>query len=123
MYGPLPSTPDGNSYIFTAVDVFTKCFQAFPLKNKDAVTVATSLFKLFSMFGVCNILISDNGSEFTAKFTKEICRLLDIPQQFTPSFVHHCLGACVRTHYTLATKLTPCMHTNFRNWDIWYYRR
>jgi hypothetical protein len=28
------------------------------------------------------------------------------PQEFTPAFAHHCLGACERQHRTLAERLT-----------------
>ncbi len=117
LYGKLPPTPQGNSFILTAVDMFSKYVVAIPIANKDALTVATALFHLFCTYGVCHTLISDQGSEFTSKVTAELCRLLGISQQFTPSFVHHCLGACERTHATLATKLTPFMDNSKRNWQ------
>ncbi len=117
LYGKLPVTPQGNSFILTAVDMFSKYIVGIPIANKDALTVATALFQLFCTYGVCQTLISDRGTEFTAKVTRELCRLLGVPQQFTPSFMHHCLGACERTHATLATKLTPFMDSGKRNWQ------
>ncbi|MES9904353.1 MAG: integrase [Sedimenticola sp.] len=117
LYGPLPISAAGNTYIFTAVDMFTKFLVTFPIGNKDAVTVSSALFKLFTMYGVCDTLISDQGSEFTAQLTREVCKMLDVPQQFTPAFVHHCLGACERIHATLATRMTPYMDTLCRNWE------
>lgn len=36
-----------------------------------------------------------------------MCRLLEIVQEYTPSFTHHCLGACERPHRTLSERLTP----------------
>lgn len=117
LYGPLPCTARGNTYLFTSVDMFSKFLYTTPLANKDAITVAEALFNLFCQYGTCDTLISDQGSEFTAKVVGELCRMLDIPQQFTPAFVHHCLGACERTHGTLASRLTPFLTTHVNTWD------
>lgn len=40
-----------------------------------------------------------------------------IKQKLTPKFVHHCLGACERTHATIAAKLTPLLNVKRNNWD------
>ena len=97
--------------------MFSKLLYAKPIPNKDAVTVSEVLMDLFTQFGTCDTLICDHGSEFTAKVTAELCKMLHIQQQFTPSFVHHCLGACERQHRTLATRLTPFMNDKCNNWD------
>lgn len=117
LYGPIPCTNRGNTYIFTALDMFSRFIFAVPIPNKDAHTVSEAIFQLVTTFGVCETLISDQGSEFMARVTQELCKILDIPQQFTPSFVHHCVGACERSHATLATKLTPYMTPTCNNWD------
>lgn len=118
LYGPLPVTPRANVYIFTALCMFSKYLFAVPIRNKDAITVAETLFQLFTTFGVCDCLLSDRGSEFTALVTSELCNLLQVPQQFSPSFVHHCMGAVERSHATLAARLTPYMNADCSNWDI-----
>ena len=117
LYGPLPISQQGSKYIFTAVDLFSKYMYAEPIVSKDAVTVSTALVHLFSLFGVCRTLISDHGSEFIAEVTRLVCNLFQVPQQFTPSYIHHCLGACERTHRTLAERLTPYVHTQFSKWE------
>ena len=117
LYGPLPTTPSGNSYIFTAVCMFSKVVFAVPLANKDAMSVSNALFQLVSTYGVCDTLISDLGTEFTSKVTQQLCALLHVPQQFTPAFVHHCLGAVERSHATLAERLTPYMNQSRKNWE------
>jgi hypothetical protein len=61
---------------------------------------------MFTTYGVCQTLISDRGSEFTNKCAAELCKLLEVTQEFTPAFAHHCLGACERQHRTLAERLT-----------------
>ena len=63
LYGPIPVTSRGYLYIFTAIDML----------NKDAMSVTEVLFDMFTTFRVCDTLISDQGSEFTAWVTKELC--------------------------------------------------
>jgi hypothetical protein len=55
---------------------------------------------------VCQALISDRGGEFTNKCASELCKLLEVTQEFTPAFAHHWLRACERHHRTLAERLT-----------------
>lgn len=42
---------------------------------KDVVMVFIVLIWLFCFFGVCKILISDNGIEFIVEVIKIVCRL------------------------------------------------
>ncbi|VDI15243.1 Hypothetical predicted protein, partial [Mytilus galloprovincialis] len=58
----------------------------------------------------------DRGSEATARAIKEVCRLLEINQQYTPSFTHHCLGLCERTHRTFAERMTPYIQQG-KHWE------
>lgn len=117
LYRPLPLSKQGSSYIFTAIDMFSKYVVAYPIKSKDAVTVAQAFSKLITDFGVCNTIISDQGSECIAKVTSELCKMLHVAQQFTPAFMHHCLGACERVHATLAERLTPYLTNEKSNWE------
>jgi len=43
---------------------------AIAIANKDAITVSEALFQLFNTYGVCDTLIADQGTEFTAKVTQ-----------------------------------------------------
>ncbi|KAK3093847.1 hypothetical protein FSP39_020940 [Pinctada imbricata] len=117
LQGPLPTSYRGNAYIFTATCMFSKFLFTTPVPNKDAITVSEALHKLFTTYGTCNTILSDQGSEFIAQATKEVCRMMNITQQFTPSFAHHCLGVCERTHKTLEERITPFIDQNKRNWD------
>ncbi|CAC5390028.1 unnamed protein product [Mytilus coruscus] len=117
-YGPVPVSRSGNSYIFTAIDLFSKYMYAEPIPITDPLTVGNALFKLVTQFGVCRTIISDQGSEFIGKCFREVCRLLDITsiQKYIPCFAHHCLGACERPHRTLSERLTPFL-VNGNPWE------
>ena len=117
LYGPLPPSAQGLTYIFTAVCMFSKYLFCLPLANRDALTVANALFQLFTTFGSCDTLVSDRGSEFIAKGIAKSCEMMGVMQQFTPSMVHHCLGACERTHRTLAERITPYLDKDLGKWQ------
>ena len=87
--------------------MFSKLLFTVPLPNCDSIAVSYALFQLVCIFGVCDSIISDKGSEFISHCTKELCKLLHIFQNFTPSCIHHCLGLCERTHRIIAERLTP----------------
>ena len=116
LFGPVKASVNGNQFIFTAVDMFSKFLYVRPLRNKDMITVSNAIFQLVAQFGVCESIISDQGTEFIGKCTQEVCRLLGIHQDFIPSFAHHCLGLCERTHRTLSERITPYMQDH--GWEF-----
>jgi hypothetical protein len=60
-----------------------------PLKASDSMTVSSAIFQLITQFGLCSTFISDRGSEFISQCTSKLYEMLNIHQNFTPSFVHH----------------------------------
>ena len=116
LYGNLPITPQGYTYILTATDLFSKYLVTIPLANKDTLSVASGLTQLFTKYGICDTLLSDRGVENVSKVMTEVCRQLYIPQEFSPAFVHKCLGAVERVHRTMAERLTPYMNSKLNNW-------
>ena len=116
LYGNLPITPQGYTYILTATDLFSKYLVTIPLANKDTLSVASGITQLFTKYGVCDTLLSDRGVENVSKCMAEVCRQLCIPQEFSPAFVHKCLGAVERVHRTIAERLTPYMNGRLNNW-------
>ena len=78
--------------------------------------MCNAIFQLFASYGICHTLLSDQGSEFISKGTKELCKMLEVPQEFTPSFAHHCLGTCERSHRTLEERMTPYIRQG-RPWN------
>lgn len=65
---------------------------------------------------MCDCVISDKGSEFISQCTDQLCKILEVNQNFTQSFIHHCLGLCERTHRTVAERFTPYTKKGIQ-WD------
>jgi transposase InsO family protein len=82
--GPHTRSRQGYIYILTCIDPFTKWVEAFPLRNKEAETIARTLVEnVFCRFGVPLTLLSDQGKEVDSNIMREICRLLDIDKLHT----------------------------------------
>ena len=78
--GPLNTTRRGHKYLLTMVDLATRWPEAVPLKKIDAVTTAEALLDIFSTYGVPQVLVHDNGGNFTAKFTSLVMKTMGIHQ-------------------------------------------
>ena len=115
-FGTLVSSNNANTYVFIAVDSFSNFEFAVPLRICDALSVSQAIFNLFCTVGVGSTVISDQESEFIGKCTVEVCKMLNVQQDLTPSMMHHCLGRCDRTHRTLADRLTPYVLDN-KQWE------
>lgn len=64
----LPATADGFVAALTMQDAFTRYTRAWPLKYTDAATVAmVMLNEWIWVFGVPDLIITDNGSSFAAR--------------------------------------------------------
>lgn len=64
LVGPYRKTADGNQYILTVTDYFSKYVEAVPIPDKTALSVAKGIFKLYCRHGAPVNIICDQGREF-----------------------------------------------------------
>src|SRR3989442_2994259 len=85
--GPHNRSRNGNVYILTVIDLFSKWVEAIPIKNKEAITVSKALFEhVISRFGIPVQILSDGGMEFEGSTLQELCRLLEIDKIRTTAY-------------------------------------
>ena len=82
LIGPLPPTLNGNVYILTYVDYYTKWLELRPLKDKTAESVTEALDNIFSIRGPPLNIQSDNGKEFINSTVQNF--LSDLGIKFNP---------------------------------------
>lgn len=104
----------GSTLCTNCSGIFSQFLFACPIPAKDALSAIT---QLFTTYGVPQTLASDQGSEYMAQMTKIVCESFRILKQWTRAFIHHCLGACERTHRTLAKRLTLYIKDDQNRWD------
>lgn len=80
----LPVSNSGNRYILLIHNMFTKYTHLVPMKNKDALSSAAALMTFFSIFGLCDVLHSDLGSDFTSTLHSSLVKWLGVGRSFAP---------------------------------------
>ena len=75
--GPFPATPQGNKYVLTITDYFTKWVIAIPLPNKTAKTTAEALYEHYICIrGVPSKILSDQGPHFNNQLITAFTHIL-----------------------------------------------
>ena len=115
--GPHPRSEHGHLYILTCIDAFTKWAEAFPIRNKEAETVARVLVEqVFCRFGTPVSVLSDQGKEVDGNIMRGICRMLGIDKLRTSPYKPS-TNQVERLHRSLNAVLGKMVATHQRDWD------
>ena len=115
--GPLRKTKRGNVALLTLVDVYTRWFHAWPVKNQTTDTVIKILIKDYiPLRGVPTVVHSDNGPAFIAQVFKTAMTHFDIHTTTTPVY-NPKSNTDEQYHRTLKRKMTALIHEFDDEWD------
>jgi transposase InsO family protein/predicted aspartyl protease len=116
--GPHPSSRQGSVYILTAIDAFSRFLFCVPLKNKNALTVATALVEhVFLPHGSYRSMVSDQGREFCNEVLDSVAKLLGIQKLRTTTYRPSANGRVERVHRTLNGLLSKIISENQKDWQ------
>ena len=105
LVGPLTPS-EGNTYLLTIVDNFTRWPEAVPLPNSEAVTCARALSRTWiSRFGVPDSITSDQGRQFTSPLWRELQQVLGVRHNVTTAYHPQANGIVERFHRSLKAAL------------------
>lgn len=105
LVGPLPPS-DGNYYILTIIDRFSRWPEAYPIPDMTAETVAKTIFyEYIPRFGTPEKLTSDQGSQFESKIMEQLCQFMNIKRIRTTAYHPQANGMLERFHRTLKAAL------------------
>ena len=77
--GPISPSSEGNSYIMVIVDAFTHYVALNPVPHCNAYYAYTTLYEHWiAKFGLPEILVTDNGTEFINNEIITLCHLYNI---------------------------------------------
>ena len=63
------------SYLFIVVDAYSKYLEVFPMTTITSTSIIKALESLFGRLGICDTIVSDNGTQFTSAVFEEFCKL------------------------------------------------
>lgn len=66
----VPTSCQNHRHILVIQDYFTKWTEAIPLQNQTAATITRELVKVFSNYGLPEILYSDQGRNFESTLSQ-----------------------------------------------------
>ena len=115
--GPLPES-SGNKNILLIGDQFTKWYEAIPMSNQEASTVAKAFVNVWvSMFGCPANLHSDKGSIFMLNLLKNMCK--ELGDNRTSTTAYHPQGNAMteRTNRTIEESLAKYVGEHHNTWS------
>jgi transposase InsO family protein len=116
--GPLPEDKDGNKYLLTAIDHFTRYPLAIPITNREQATVVHALHRhVVCVFGPPKRLLSDCEASFVSAVTKGLFALMGISTSNTTPYHPQTNGACERFHRYLNASLTMFVNSQKTDWS------
>jgi hypothetical protein len=107
---------NGNTVLFTAININSRYAYAYYSKNKEMTTILNFL-KQMELKTIINSITCDEGSEFKNKEFKTFCSDNNIYIYFVKSDGHK-LGIINRFHRTLKEKLSTYFSSN--DTVVWY---
>jgi transposase InsO family protein len=96
LVGPFKKANGGFTHILITVDKFTKWVEVKPAASITVAKVVEFIREIMYKFGIPNNIITDNGTQFTAKEFKDFCAYLGIKINYTS--VSHPQSNCQVEH-------------------------
>ena len=84
LFGPLTdSKGNSNTYVLTVTDAFSKFVRLYKIDSKEAVVVADTLYKDFSIWSPPRTLVTDGGPEYKNAVQSHLMKLFGTSHKFT----------------------------------------
>ena len=116
--GPIePRCEKSNRYILTMKDYATRYPDAVALPSIETERVVEAFVEMFSRVGIPDELLTDCGSQFTAKVMKGVSRLLSLQQLTTTPYHPMCNGLVELFHATMKQMPHRMRAERPKDWD------
>lgn len=103
--GPLPPS-NGNCYILTIVDRFTRWPEAYPIPDMSVATIAKTFVEQYvSRFGTPLEITTDQGSQFESKLFEKLTNVLGTHRIRTTAYHPQANGMVERFHRQLKSSI------------------
>jgi len=74
--GPFPEDSDGNKYVITIIDTFTRFVELYPVKDVTAEFASRALLNFVGRYGCPMRILSDNGSQFVNEAMNSLIHIM-----------------------------------------------
>jgi exonuclease III len=117
--GPCLETTEGNKYIMTIVDHFSRYPMAIAVPDQRAETVMRVLMeRVVAHHGVPEVVLTDQAKSFLADGVKKLCKRMGSRKIETSGYHSAGNGICERFHRWLNVAMTMLYDRNTVDWDL-----
>ena len=81
--GRLPKDANGNQYLVSIIDHFSRFIEIYPVVDLTAKEFAICLLQWIGRYGAPKELVTDKGTQFANDIINELCRMVGTTQTFT----------------------------------------
>lgn len=115
--GPLPLTASRNRFILSFSDYFSKYCVIVPMRNATAKNMVKILEEsVLLKFGVPDIIICDNGSQFKSREMNALAEEYNFKVWYTP-YYHPQANPMERGNRVIKTMMASYIRKDHRKWD------
>ena len=121
-FGPLPITRQGNKHILLYTDRFSRHIAAYAVTQDERTAEGTARIfveQYIPLWGCPHTLLSDNGTEFVARLSLAIYKLMKVRKIATTAFHPKSNGGVERVNHSLAQMLSLVISEQQDDWDEW----
>ena len=116
--GPFKRSRNGNRFIVTIVDWFTKYASAYAVPDHTAGTVATCMYLFVCQHGCPQHMVTDRGPELMGKIVTNLCQKLGISKLRTTAYNPAANGSTEVFHRTMNPMLAAFTDkVMYDDWD------
>ena len=116
--GPLPRTDEGNRYILSIIDLFSRFCVLKALRTKETAEIINCLRETFNYFGFPNVLLSDNALEFTSSALHQFSSIYSVKKTTVLPFCPYSNGTVETNNRKINQLLKLYVHsTELGEWD------
>ena len=117
--GPFPTTPQGNKYVLSITNYFTRWVIAIPLPNQTAKTTAEALYEHYiCIYGVPSKILSDQGPHFNNRLIAAFTHILGCHHIKSTPYHPQTNGVIERFNSTFERQLTKLTDQHLNDWDM-----
>ena len=98
----------------------TRFPDAIPLKRVDTAATAEALLTIFAAYGTPNVIVHDNGGNFTSQMMTAVLKALSISQITVSPYHPQANGMIERLNGTIKKAIKKAGATE-RTWDKWLH--
>jgi hypothetical protein len=115
----LPTTQSGYDSIWVIVDRFLKVAHFIPVKTtyKGAKLAELYIARIVCLYGVPKKIVSDRGTQFTARFWEKLHEAMDTRLNFSSAYHPQMDGQTKRVNQILQDMLRACALKDSKSWD------